>query len=215
MPRPDEIATLLAEIRSCHDCTKESSIDASKGILPLVFCGSDPQIMVVSEVPPKTKWLAGKGGAWQNGDLYQNDIGGIQRELCRWLGCEEKRFQEKVFWIQRMNCWIEHSNKKFMKTRQHCSNKFLNRCIIAVEPKMIIALGKPAAKYFTSVDRLEDIVGVREKPSLFNDGERKHSCRVAYLYHPSRQNKATGLHESTEHADAITELRKILSPILL
>ena len=203
---------------------REDHTEPSRGVIPMVFCGAEPTLMIVTEVPPKGRWEAGKGGSWQDGNLFHNDNGGIQRTFCEWFDIDEQSFQKKVFWIDLMNCWIAKENRKEPKPGiscsdrslyQYCAGKYIDRCIMAVEPKLIITLGKPAAAFFvgSNVVRqrgLKEFIGVGKTPHVTTLNGKTHCCGLAHLYHPSRRNDYSGRNNSSEQKACVDELSQII-----
>ncbi|MEM3586667.1 MAG: hypothetical protein QXO71_05020 [Candidatus Jordarchaeaceae archaeon] len=98
------LSMLVEEIRGCEDCKTDRYNEKGTKRIPFVYKGSDPKILVVSEMPSKWAWGKNVGLSWKEGRLFLRGRRGIDYKLCKWLGVSEDLFKEKIFWVQRANC---------------------------------------------------------------------------------------------------------------
>ena len=85
-----------------------------------------------------------------------------------------------LFWIQRANCHVKKKNKDVYN---HCSRKYIQRAISVVEPRMIVALGKDAGKWFFPGKSMTELVG-KEKYTRYKDLDNKEHD-IFVLFHSS------------------------------
>ena len=90
---------------------------------------------------------------------------------------------------------------------ERCSEKYIHKAIRAVDPRLIIALGQSAAKWFLRFHHLDEIVGNKEKATHTVDG-KKHPCFA--LFHPSGANRGS----LTEHKDKQERAKKRIKAII-
>ena len=141
---------------------------------PFVYSSVNPDIMVVSEMPPGSAWKEDIGALWARKDLFAASATGAPHKLCEWVGIDQSEARRRLFWIQRANCTVS-VGKRF--AFQHCSGKFLDRAMDIVKPKLIIILGRVAAEYFFQFGKIKEVMGEVKT-------YRGYECVV--LYHPSR-----------------------------
>lgn len=178
------LSALAEEIRGCKDCETDVNNETGVKNTPFVYMGADPKILVVSERPSKGAWKNNTGSCWKDGKLFVRGEKGIDYKLCKQLGVGEDLFKERVFWVQRANCWIRVGKEYAF---QHCSEKFLRRIIETLEPNLIITLGVLAAQYFFQFDTLSEIL--EEKDTCIREctvWRRSYKCMP--LPHPSPTN---------------------------
>jgi uracil-DNA glycosylase len=177
--KKDKINELLKEIRRCEDC-----IPAPEHT-PVVYSAEDPDILIVSEIPPKTAWTGGLGKAWTTSPGWIDHVGKTSKELISGLKLKAEDAAKRLFWIQRANCHYPRGKGR-NKAFEHCSKKYIKRAILAVDPKLIIALGQSASKWFFQFHHLYEIVGNKEKTTYSVDG-KEYPCFA--LLHTSRENR--------------------------
>jgi hypothetical protein len=165
-----EIDEFVDEIRQCRFCRTDSA-DGLR--TPFVYSSADPDILVVSEMPPFSAWKEDIGALWAKHDLFTRSTKGAPHTLCEWLELDRNEATNRFFWIQRSNCTVS-VGKSFVF--QHCSSRFLGRAVELVKPQLILILGGSAAEYFFQFDKVGDVMG---QIMAF----REHDCIV--LYHPS------------------------------
>lgn len=141
----------MKEIRNCRDCETFSEKT------PLVYCGKNPRLFVVSEIPPKGAWENDQGDVWVDTMDFANTEKGTTYEFCKAIGIIDEA-DDIPFWIQRANCY-HNKGKQYMLN--HCSCKFIRRAIRTVKPEVIVALGKTAASWFLQFNKLSDVIGER------------------------------------------------------
>jgi uracil-DNA glycosylase len=120
--------------------------------------------------------------------------------LTKWLGFSKADADRRFFWIHRANCFPAKDQGKI---RTHCSDKFIDKAINLVRPKVIITLGKTAASYFSKVKSLKGFVKKSLDQGLtFSIGGKTYP--VVPFSHPSwradkwRQDNAD-LHRKTKN----------------
>ncbi|MEM3586666.1 MAG: uracil-DNA glycosylase family protein [Candidatus Jordarchaeaceae archaeon] len=70
---------------------------------------------------------------------------------------------------------------------QYCSEKFLRRIIETLEPRLIIALGRPAAQYFFQFNKLNEILEIEKRSGIAECIVCGRSYKCLALPHPSPQ----------------------------
>lgn len=185
------LSMLVEEIRGCEDCKTDRYNENGTKRTPFVYKGSDPKILVVSEIPSKEAWIKDVGKKWKDGESFFIENKGIPFKLWSWLNKEakldENLFKERVFWVQRANCWVDVGKEYAF---QHCSEKFLRRIIETLEPRLIIALGKPAAQYFFQFNKLNEILEIEKRSGIAECLVYGRSYKCLALPHPSQKAAA-------------------------
>jgi uracil-DNA glycosylase len=199
-----DIRDLCDEIRKCTFC-----FDTPPELVPFVYLGADPKVLVVSEIPAVRAWEQDIGASWERGELFaplkndkKKESKGAPHTLCKWLGKDESWARSQLFWIQRANCVVPGKRFAF----QHCSGKFLDRAIDLVQPRLILILGGVAAEFFCrrSFKKLSELMGQAQKYVL---NEKSYNCVV--LYHTSR--RITKLRKSNKlHNDSVKLARQMI-----
>lgn len=166
-----EIEGFLKDIRQCLFCRADMT---NRGGTPFVYGSANPDIMVVSEMPPGSAWKEDIGALWAKEDLFAARATGAPHRLCQWLGIDQNAAKRRFMWIQRANCTVT-IGKRF--AFQHCSSKYIDRAIDLIKPKLILILGRVAAEYFFPFGKTKEVMGKTKN-------YRGYECIV--LYHPSR-----------------------------
>ena len=174
-PKSSAVLALLEEIRNCKDC------DIRPAKTPVVYGTADSKIFVVSEGPPEDAWISDLGKEWSKHFDLSGPSGGAARGFCRWLGIEKGPY-DCLCWIQRANCW---AGKRYGPISFHCSKEYIPRAIEVVKPKVIVTLGRPAARWFLEFGNLSEVVG-----NEFAYSAGSFACPVIPLYHPSGRNRS-------------------------
>jgi len=139
--RKDKINELLEEIRDCEDCKPKPEYT------PVVYSAENPDILIVSEGPPKTAWTGNLGKKWGTSTGWKNNVASTSKDLISWLELTADEAAKRLFWIQRANCYYPPGRER-NQAFEHCSKEYIPRAISAVDPDIIIALGQSAAKWF-------------------------------------------------------------------
>ena len=147
-----KVQTLLQDIQACKHCGD------LKGNTPFIYAGPESRLMIVSHVPHKGSFEENYGKTWAEGMIDK----GTPRALFKWLDLDFEEAKRIIFWIQRMNCALDKSNGLDIAIRD-CSTMFIPRAIKAVQPKLIVSIGRPAAEWFFggSFTLLTELVGKR------------------------------------------------------
>jgi len=169
------ISDLLKEIHECRFCFSERQGELKT---PFVYSPTNPDILVVSEMPSTAAWEKDIGSIWAKGNMFGGRTRGAPHKLCEWLGMDWNEASNRFFWIQRANCAISTGKRYAL---QHCSAKFLGRAIDIVDPRVILVLGRLAAEYFFRFKVTREVMGEIRK---YRGSQLPHDCIV--LYHPSR-----------------------------
>ena len=177
--KKDKINKRLEEIRRCRAGTPTPENT------PVVYSAEDPDILIVSEIPPPSAWTGGLGDAWRTSPGWLANVAGTSEDLIKWLELKADDAAKRLFWIQRANCHYPKGRER-NQAFERCSEKYIHRAIRAVDPRFIIALGQSAAKWFFRFHHLDEIVGNKEKSAYSVDG-RKYPCFA--LFHPSGANR--------------------------
>jgi uracil-DNA glycosylase len=197
------IEDFCKEVRECRDCV------VLEERTPFVYGGRvgdtsyEPKVLVVSQVPPPSAWKEDIGKHWAEGDLFATTKKvkvGAPHTLCfDWLEKDENWAKDHLFWIQRTNCAAIRERL----ASKHCSDKFLNRAMELVKPRLILILGRCAAEYFFHFRKLSDIMGQVRKY------QERHDCIV--LYHPSPA--AGNWHKQREHEESLQLARQRINDL--
>jgi len=174
--KKDRIDELLKEIRDCRPKPE---------YMPVVYSAEDPDILIVSEGPPKTAWKGDLGKKWRTSTGWKKNVASTSKDLISWLELTADDAAKRLFWIQRANCYFP-PGKQRADAFKRCSGKYLQRAIRVVDPDVIIALGKSASKWFFQFHHLYEIVGNKERITYSLDG-KKYPCFA--LLHPSSLNR--------------------------
>jgi uracil-DNA glycosylase family 4 len=198
--KKDKLNELLEEIRECHDCkpTPEHT--------PVVYSAEDPDIFIVSEIPPSPAWTDDLGDAWRTSTGWIDNVAGTSKELIEWLELTADEAAKRLFWIQRANCHHPKGRER-NQAFEHCSMEYIQRAISAVEPVLIITLGQSAAKWFFQFHHLDEIVGNKDRTTYTFD-RKKYPCFA--LFHPSGANRGS----LTEHKDKQERAKKRIKAII-
>ena len=193
-PNSKELRTFLNQIRSCRYCETDGQN------MPFVYGSSSSDILVVSEMPPKSAWRDGVGKLWADKDLFEEREKGAPHTLCdEWLTgiMDREEVKRRFFWVQRANCFVKRG-KEFAFC--HRSSKYLTRAIELIKPKLLIVLGTVDAQYFFQFENLEEVMG---------EVKKHHEYRCVVLYHPSPAN--IGRFENRAHREALQLLRDTIA----
>ena len=200
--KQDKINNLLEKIRDCKYCTPIPEHT------PVVYSAEDPDILIVSEIPPPKAWTRDLGEDWRNSSGWIKHVGGTTKTLIEWLELTTDEAAKRLFWIQRANCHYpkgESRNKAF----ENCSEKHIQKAIRAVDPDLIIALGKSAAVWFFKRNHIYDMVGREDKKdtTYLVDG-KEYPCFA--LFHPSGINKSHRIEHKDKQEHALELIRAII-----
>ena len=66
--KKDKIDELLKEIRGCGDCTPTPEYT------PVMYSAENPDIFIVSGIPPNTAWTGGLGEAWKTSTEWKKNV---------------------------------------------------------------------------------------------------------------------------------------------
>lgn len=170
-----KVQKLIQEIQECDHCGDH------KGNTPFIYAGPESRLMIVSHVPHKGSFEENYGKTWAEGMINK----GTPRALFKWLNLDFEEAKRIIFWIQIMNCALDKNNGLDVAKRD-CSAMFIPRAIRAVQPKLIVTIGRPAAEWFFggSFRLLRDLVG---KPMEYIFEEQKIPF-IAFP-HPSGANR--------------------------
>ncbi len=195
---------LLKEIRNCPDC-KESIVGEGKHT-PVVYSAHEPDILLVSEVPPIGKWKAGLG------DMRIHKIGipvedpplTTSAVLIDWLNLSRVDAENRFFWIQRINCVpIKEAKARIAK---YCSEKYIAKAIHSIDNlTAIITIGKPATRWFFGRGKLCDMVNKRESYSI-----NGREIPIIALFHPSSANRRHRADYRNIHEQSLKYARGII-----
>ena len=198
--RSEAIEVLLDEIRQCKDCRPE------RQMTPAVYSAPKPSIMVISEMPPKRAWGDDMGGQWMRKNSIKNKgwESGTKYEFCKWLGIVEE-VDQLVFWMERANCYVGKGRRQVYR---HCSGKFVPRAIQAVRPKLVITLGRNAARHFLPSGKLSEVVG-----RTFDRREGSVEYTLIPMFHPSRANIAARTEFEEKHDESIRLAKQFIDDV--
>jgi uracil-DNA glycosylase len=139
----------------------------------------------------------------------------IEPEFCKkaWLDISDAFSPKYFFWIHRANCF---NSEKTRETYDRCSDKFLEKTIHLVEPRLMLIFGGVAAGYFFHNQKMLDLV--RRRDLVYHSQGLCLDCRV--LFHWSRETRANTwskrkpeYHEAKEAS--LREGRQIVREILV
>jgi len=135
----EEIENLVNKILSCEHC----GVENLGGNTPFIYSGAEPKIMIVSEVPLQSSFEEDYGREWVMGMVNKR----TPKTLFEWLDLDFDTAKRVIFWIQRMNCALR-KGQGLEKARSDCSAKYIPRAIEAVNPDLILTIGRPALSWF-------------------------------------------------------------------
>ena len=200
--KKDRINRLLKEIRDCEDCRPKPEY------MPVVYSAENPDILIVSEMPLDDAWKKHLGKAWQTSTGWIDNVAGTTKTLIEWLELTADEAAKRLFWIQRANCHYaigESRNKAY----EVCSEKYIKKAIRAVDPDLIIALGKSAAVWFFKRNHIYDMVGRKdEKDTTYLVDGKEYPCLA--LFHPSGRSKSHRI----KHKDKQERAKKRIKAII-
>ncbi|MHA2064684.1 MAG: uracil-DNA glycosylase family protein [Candidatus Thorarchaeota archaeon] len=185
--RKEQIDLLLKKIRKCDDCKDMIRVE-DKLPKPVVYGAGNPDILIVSEIPPRGVWESGLGSEWEK-SLGIPDLrtGKTSAVLINWLEMSKEDADERFFWIQRTNCVPRRgiTSREKRRVRKHCS-KYIQSAIstLGSDLRVILSLGKPATGYFFRLGNLSNVVGKWK----FYLGTR---IPTVPLFHPSGANRGS------------------------
>jgi uracil-DNA glycosylase len=107
----------------------------------------------------------------------------VQSKLARWLDIVSVS-DEKLFWIQRANCWVSGDRAYWDQVYTKCGDKFLPAAIDLVKPKLIVTLGGMASGYFYDFRTLKELMERCLERGPKPD-KSHHSYDVFPFYHPA------------------------------
>jgi uracil-DNA glycosylase len=206
-----KLSKFCEDVRSCDFCFRNASEKERRGKgTPLVYGGTDPKVLVVSEMPPRSVWQDNEdiGKRWKERELFATTKKvkhGAPHTLCEdWLEIRDKDLKNCFFWIQRANCPVERERKRF--AFRNCSSRFLDRAVDLVNPGLILILGRVAAEHFFDFRKLSDMMGQVHKY------QESYDCIV--LYHPSPANKFRYQH-CKRHQDSVALAKQKIEELCL
>ena len=198
--KKDKINELLKKIRDCKDCRPKPEYT------PVVYSAEDPDILIVSEIPPPKAWVKGLGKSWRTSSGWIDNVGGTSETLIEWLELSADDAVKRLFWIQRANCHYPKGRER-NQAFEHCSQKYINRAIRTVDPDLIITLGQSAGKWFFRFRHLDEIVGNEERNTYSIDG-KKYPCFA--LFHPSSANRGSLAEHKDRQERALKHIKAII-----
>ncbi len=200
--KKDKINELLEKIRDCKACRPKPEF------MPAVYSAENPDILIVSEMPLDDAWKNGLGKAWINSTGWIDNVAGTTKTLIEWLEFSPDEAAKRLFWIQRANCHYP-PGKSRNKAFEHCSKEYIPRAISAVEPDIIIALGKSAAVWFFKRNHIHDMVGREDKKNTtyLVDG-KEYPCFA--LFHPSGISKSHRIKHKDKQERALEIIKTIV-----
>ena len=198
----EKINELLQEIRKCKYCKPKPEHT------PVVYSAEDPDILIVSEIPLGSAWTNDLGNAWKTSSGWIDNVAGTTKTLIEWLELSADEAAKRLFWIQRANCYYLDGRSR-NKAFENCSEKYIKKAIRAVNPNLIIALGKSAAVWFFKRNHIYDMVGRKDKKdtTYLVDG-KEYPCFA--LFHPSGISKSHRI----KHKDKQERAKKRIKAII-
>lgn len=155
-----ELAKIASETRNCQQCRLcEERTNAVPGV-------GDPeaQLMFVGEAPGRDEDL--------RGEPFVGKAGQLLNKIIRALGFE----REEVFIANTLKC-RPPGNRDPQPDELAACTPFLERQVKAVSPRMIVALGRPAARFLTGQD--QSMARMRGRRYLYLN------TPVVATYHPA------------------------------
>lgn len=177
-----KLESFLKKVRSCRKC-KTLPCAAAQQCTPFVYGKPTSNILVVSERPPPGEWKNNTGQMWERTLNISQKGTDVQSKLARWLDIVSVS-EEKLFWIQRANCWVNGDRAYWDKVYTKCANKFLPLAIDLVKPKLIVTLGGMASGYFYDFTTLKKLMKRCLERGPKPD-KSHHSYDVFPFYHPA------------------------------
>lgn len=189
-----EFSNLIKEIKSCRDCKELFGFTPNP-----VFSGNkNAKILQISQAPSKNVHKTNK---------CFNDASGKKLRGEWYKISDEDFYNDDNFYISGVGHCYPGKDKKGgdKKPPIHCADKWLNKEIKFVNPKIIVLIGRHSANYFFPKRDFSELI--------FNNQKINNKLTIV-LPHPSPLNRKWFKDHPDFEKKRLPEIRKIVHKVL-